>query len=175
MRQLCLFLPLPPDRLDCPLLRLPAGSQWRREAPLWVRCLHRIPNKGMQQRYNGSCGTAYYDACCVREAVIHAETKRETKCFPEYAAQAALEHGWDFTDFLFAACSWFTIRNDLISCPLSGVCFCGRTVAQLSPLPLSTDIPRWWTLCWRMGPMSTTSWTWGLRFSPTCLASFRPL
>lgn len=52
-RQLRLFLSLSPDRLDRPLLRLPAGSQWRREAPLWVRRLHRIPNKGTAAGHNG--------------------------------------------------------------------------------------------------------------------------
>lgn len=45
-----LFLSLSPDRLDRSLLRLPAGSQWRCEAPFWVWRLHWISNKGTVAR-----------------------------------------------------------------------------------------------------------------------------
>lgn len=49
MKHQYLFLSSLPDRFYSPVLCLAARSQWRCEAPLWVRCLHWIPDKGMHR------------------------------------------------------------------------------------------------------------------------------
>lgn len=80
-RQPRLFLSLSPDRLDRPLLRLPAGSQWRREAPLWVWRLHWLPNKGTVAGAVASSDKAwgFGRECDHLHAAIHAATKRKWK------------------------------------------------------------------------------------------------
>lgn len=142
-RRISPFLSSFPDRFYCFVLLLPAGPSWCGKAPVRIRCLHWIPDKGMRQ-WRRSQPLKCWVCCGALWCYLLLNVWRQ---------QPVMK--------LTASSSDLCVLSERLCLPS-----CDRTAAPLSLWPVSVDTLKSWTCCWGMEPMCTTSWMWEPAVSP---------